>query len=190
MPWDPQHKLETREKVLTSAAKLFTHQGYDQVGINDVMAEAGLTRGVFYKYFSSKAELYSEAILKAEQDSQHLLSSNCDSEGHFLERAQRYLSPQHRSGEKANCPLAFLITDIVHRDEDVRDTYTAAFRRFTAQLSKQGDTIDDMTNQQAIQSAVIMIGGLAISRAINDDELAQQILLSCHQLLETEALSK
>ncbi|MGF1741416.1 TetR/AcrR family transcriptional regulator [Vibrio profundum] len=193
MPWNPQHKLDTREKILTSAYNLFTRRGYDQVGINEVMAEADLTRGVFYKYFSSKSDLYSEALLQAASNSQGQLRANCTEGGGFLEEVRRYLSPSHREGEHANCPLAFLITDIVHRDEEIRNTYTEVFRRFTSTIPQSADlepqTENNTTSERAIQSAVIMIGGLAISRAINDEVLAEKILLSCQQLLEAEALS-
>jgi AcrR family transcriptional regulator len=37
-------------------------RGFDTVSIDDVMADAGLTRGSFYRYFESKGDLYSEAV--------------------------------------------------------------------------------------------------------------------------------
>lgn len=63
MPWNANHKVESREKILQAAARLFTQNGYDAVSIDDVMREAGLTRGAFYAHFRSKSDIYNQAIL-------------------------------------------------------------------------------------------------------------------------------
>ncbi|CAH0539551.1 TetR/AcrR family transcriptional regulator [Vibrio marisflavi] len=184
MPWKPQHTLDTREKILSSAAELFTHRGYDGVGIDEIMSDAGLTRGVFYKYFSSKSDLYCDAILKAAQYSRSQLLLHCKGDGGLLEQVEQYLSVEHREGKLAYCPLAYLVTDIAHQDEKIRDTYTQIFRRFVIQLQEQAS--DQVNHEKAIQSAVMMIGGLAISRALNDESLAKEVLLSCQQQIETK----
>ena len=43
MPYTQEHKQRTRERILASASKLFSRQGYDSVSINDLMQDAGLT---------------------------------------------------------------------------------------------------------------------------------------------------
>jgi AcrR family transcriptional regulator len=40
-----------------AALNLFYERGYDASSVNDIVAEAGLTKGAFYHYFSSKEEL-------------------------------------------------------------------------------------------------------------------------------------
>ena len=47
MPWNAEHKTQSRERILSSAAQLFSHHGFDSVSIDDVMTHAGLTRGLF-----------------------------------------------------------------------------------------------------------------------------------------------
>ncbi|MCG7489085.1 TetR/AcrR family transcriptional regulator [Vibrio sp. Of14-4] len=184
MPWKPQHTLDTREKILSSAAKLFTHRGYEGVGIDEIMSDAGLTRGVFYKYFSSKSDLYCDALLKAAQHSRNQLLLNCRADGELLEQVEQYLSVEHREGKHAYCPLAYLVTDITHQDEKIRDTYTQIFQKFVMQIQKQGNGA--VGYRKAIQSAIMMIGGLAVSRALNDDELAKEVLVSCQKQLDTK----
>ena len=62
MPYKPEHRQPTRERILASARRLFNRNGLSEVSIDAVMASAGLTRGAFYNYFNSKEELYAEAI--------------------------------------------------------------------------------------------------------------------------------
>ena len=54
MPYPVEHRHLTKERILRSARRLFNRHGFDAVSIDDVMADAGLTRGSFYAYFGSK----------------------------------------------------------------------------------------------------------------------------------------
>lgn len=65
MAWQTDHKTLTRQLILRSAAKLFSLHGYELVGINEVMADAELTRGAFYSHFKSKSDLYAEAVMNS-----------------------------------------------------------------------------------------------------------------------------
>lgn len=62
MPYTKTHKNQTREKILDSSFTLFAIKGFEGVTIDDLMNNCGLTRGGFYAHFTSKAELYREAL--------------------------------------------------------------------------------------------------------------------------------
>lgn len=182
MAWDKNHKQQTREKILHSAARLFTTKGFDAVGISDVMEAAGLTRGAFYAHFSSKSQLYAEAIASAAILAQEGITNSiaesapCNSDL-MKEVVSRYLSREHRNGEVNACPLAFLATDIHQRDNNVRSVYTRGFEGFLRKIEEaQGGNSDAAAS---LQSAVLMIGGLAVARALNDDTLSEQLLQAC-----------
>ena len=49
--------METRTRILDTAARLFREKGFDGIGLADIMKAAGLTHGGFYKHFDSKEEL-------------------------------------------------------------------------------------------------------------------------------------
>ena len=46
-----EQAAKNRERVIEVAGRLFREHGFDGVGIDAVMAEAGLTHGGFYKSF-------------------------------------------------------------------------------------------------------------------------------------------
>lgn len=180
MGWSEAHKSKTRNKILDSAAALFMERGFDQVGINDVMKLAGMTRGAFYHHFSSKGELYRESLVRASQSTTDFIQQRS---GQCADKMiDIYVGSAHRAGEGLRCPLAFLVTDIHHQDEDVRQTYTMIFKRFLALL--QADSTGD-AQSNAIQQAVMMVGAIAISRALSDDELAEDILSVCREAVKT-----
>src|SRR3979411_973010 len=49
---------ETRDRLLDVARRAFATYGYDATTNKDIAAEAGITTGAIYHYFSSKADLY------------------------------------------------------------------------------------------------------------------------------------
>ena len=54
---------DTRRVILDTAQRIMARKGYSAVGINEVLAEAGVPKGSFYHYFTSK-DAFGEAILK------------------------------------------------------------------------------------------------------------------------------
>jgi len=173
MAWHKQHKENSKDTILVSAAGLFTQNGFANVSINQVMEKANLTRGAFYAHFSSKSDLYSQAITKAANLAQKELLQNCPNS--LTKMSQRYLSELHRNDDlQVSCPLACLVSDINERDEKVKNTYTEIFSGFVANNNQH-----IKNKAAALQSAVLMIGGLALAKAINDDELSEELLLAC-----------
>src|ERR1700676_4668653 len=55
-------KAKTHERIVAIAAKKFREEGLTGIGIADLMKEAGLTVGGFYKHFKSRDALVAEAI--------------------------------------------------------------------------------------------------------------------------------
>jgi AcrR family transcriptional regulator len=62
MPYSAKHKQDTRQRILESARRLFNSKGFAEVSIGEIMANAGLTHGGFYRHFNDKSELYAEAV--------------------------------------------------------------------------------------------------------------------------------
>jgi AcrR family transcriptional regulator len=82
-----------RSEILDQALALFLAHGYDQISLNDIIAQAGISKGVFYHYFLSK-----EALLAALADrfSQQMLAELAevlsDPELNPLERLNAFLA--------------------------------------------------------------------------------------------------
>lgn len=49
---------DTRERILESAASVFAQHGYNAASLDEVAANAGLTKGAVYWYFASKHALF------------------------------------------------------------------------------------------------------------------------------------
>jgi len=65
-------KDERRANILNVALRLFSVHGYDAVTINDITTKANCSHGLFYHYFSSKAEIFKAIMEQAKQSSLRL----------------------------------------------------------------------------------------------------------------------
>src|SRR5882757_11028952 len=57
-------KVETRQSLLDAARRIVAAKGYAAVGINEILAAAGVPKGSFYHYFGSK-DAFGEAMMKS-----------------------------------------------------------------------------------------------------------------------------
>lgn len=55
----------TRQTLLRAALVVFSRQGYAETRLEDIAAEAGVTRGAIYHHFGGKAELYNTLVSEA-----------------------------------------------------------------------------------------------------------------------------
>src|SRR5258708_32031025 len=58
-------KTKTHKRIVKIASRRFREKGLAGVGIADLMKEAGLTVGGFYKHFDSRDALVAEAVSSA-----------------------------------------------------------------------------------------------------------------------------
>ena len=72
-PWagetpEPPHRphrlprLQRREQILAAATETFARSGFTATSLDDIAAQAGITRAILYRHFDSKTELY-QAVL-------------------------------------------------------------------------------------------------------------------------------
>jgi AcrR family transcriptional regulator len=59
----------TREALMVAARRLFTERGYDNVGTEEIVRAAGVTRGALYHHFGGKAELLEAVYERLEAES-------------------------------------------------------------------------------------------------------------------------
>ena len=86
---------ETRATLLATARKVFSEQGYAEAAMDDLTAQAGLTRGALYHHFGDKKGLLAAVVeqIDNEMDSRlQAISDNAEDpwEG-FCSRCRAYL---------------------------------------------------------------------------------------------------
>lgn len=130
-------KQLNRRKILDTASVMFREQGTDQVGIDQIMNNVGLTRGGFYNHFESKESLIAEACQSAFtatlDELKQFLAQPPDTPTTLspLERlAERYLSEYHRDVPSEACPAPAMGADISRHTTTAQQPYAEGVQSY------------------------------------------------------------
>jgi len=173
MGYSKSDKAETHARIISVAAKRFRELGLEGIGVADVMKEAGVTVGGFYKHFNSRDELVVEALATAFQDLDRW-EEHTDTLTRLLEN---YLSEEHRDGPGTGCALGALLGDVSRASRSAKAVYTARLKRtlaYSTGLFPPNGNPD--RRARAILTISAMLGAINLSRAVSDANLSREIL--------------
>jgi TetR/AcrR family transcriptional repressor of nem operon len=168
-----------RARIVDTASVLFREQGYDGVGVAQLMAAAGFTHGGFYRHFRSKVGLMLEAATSAFSQTANRVAG-LDIVG-FV---KYYTSREHRDHRGEGCAMAALCADVARQPEEVKAIFAAGVEGMLSSLLHESNALTDV-DQRAMRARTIdvlahAVGAVVISRACPDDSpLADEILEVC-----------
>lgn len=184
MRYEPEHKARTRARILEKAAALFREDGYRGVGVDRIMAAAGLTRGGFYAHFPSKAALFAE-VLAQQPDFARRLRAADDA----AEVIAGYLDPANREKIARGCSLATLTNEVPRRDRAARRAYAALVEELVEAFAAHVPEGAADRRARALEAIVLCVGGIGLARGLGDSALARELLAVCRERA-TEAVSE
>ena len=95
-------KAASHQRIVTAAAARIRRAGVDGLSVADLMGEAGLTHGGFYRHFGSRDDLVAEAVeaaLTRGSKRAEAAARQGGTEG-LAATIDAYLSPLHRDSPK------------------------------------------------------------------------------------------
>lgn len=184
MPYTAEHKERTRAKIVESARKLFNRHGFEQVSIETIMSEAGLTRGGFYNHFESKDELYAAAVASFatcnpfRKDVASATAANPRDMAHRL--VNLYLSDEVLEDIENHCPLYALPGDVARAGLSPQRAYTDLIRNLTRIYAHALQDFSD-GEQRAQAIVALCVGGMVLARTTDDPTLRRSLRASARQ---------
>jgi len=168
---------QNRQRVVATSSALFREKGVDGVGISDLMSEAGLTHGGFYKQFGSKAELVEEACALALDDTMAFwdgyLEGAADPRARFI---RAYLSQQQRDRVSEGCLLPALAGEARRETPAIRSVFTRAIHAYADRLDQPVDARTAQSRAEALSTLSEMVGAILLARVTDDPQLSNEIL--------------
>jgi TetR/AcrR family transcriptional repressor of nem operon len=179
MSYPADHRHLTKQKIVRSARRVFNRLGFHAASIDDVMADAGLTRGSFYSYFESKGDLYAEAVAHILHEKQLLSSDGVSINPRAVDNAAQfiraYLSLEQFEDKEGTCPLIAFPTEFLRKEERVRQALETVLKVmidvFEQALGRDGQA----ARCRARAIAALCVGGMVLSRSITDRVLADEL---------------
>jgi len=125
-----QRSEETRAKIMESAIKLFSDQGYNKASVDDICTEAGISKGAFYHHFKSKQELFLALLDGWLQTIDNAIEASKDKTAPetFTQMTEAFPYIFQTAGEGLPMFLEFWLQ--ASRDKKIWDASIAPYRRY------------------------------------------------------------
>jgi TetR/AcrR family transcriptional repressor of nem operon len=183
MPYSAKHKRDTRQRILESARRLFNNKGFAEVSIGEIMENAGLTHGGFYRHFKDKSELYAEAVRRFLCEEAPKPWQQRGGSSPRKNRGQRivdaYFSMDHFDDCETCCPLIGLPSDVSRSGDDVKGAYREVLERLLDLL--QADLDPPQARERALAMVALCVGGMVVARSVDDPALADDLRRAAHR---------
>ncbi|MEM7580932.1 MAG: TetR/AcrR family transcriptional regulator [Mastigocoleus sp.] len=177
-------RRETKQKLLETSLDLIWENNYDCVGIVQICTQAGVTKGAFYHYFKSKADLAAAALearwLKVRSQFDRVFSP----QNRPLERVDYYcqlvvsmqVEKQVQTGRVLGCP--FISTGQSSSEDKLKKISAEIIERMTRYFTslvvdaQSEGFVDQALDPKKIATCMYVYaqGVLTIARVRNDLE--------------------
>ena len=173
-----KEKAASHERIVAIAAARIRRDGIDGVSVADIMSDAGLTHGGFYRHFDSRDDLITEALALALAEGSERSRTAADTLGARALRViiNAYLSPQHRDSPSTGCAVTALAEDLSRGKQADRDLYAQQVEQYIELLADLGPISDDPASHLPMLTLSALVGGVSMARAVGDPALSQKIL--------------
>lgn len=192
---------DTRTKIMDAAQKLILDHGFGGTTVDSIIDLAGVSKGAFFHYFSSKAEL-GEYLVKryAEEDAEHLEQTLDKAEGLSEDPLQQLLifiklfEQEIKSLEEPfpGCLFASYLQQSELFDHNILDIIRESMLMWRSRVLdklKQIEQIYTPHREVDLESLadmlmVIFEGSFVLSQSLNENEVIAKQLSHYHNYLK------
>jgi TetR/AcrR family transcriptional repressor of nem operon len=175
-------KAASHERIVKAASRTIRRDGIDHMRVAELMQQAGLTHGGFYRHFESREDLVDEAMNAALAHGSRRVRQASQLGGPEALAAviDGYLSRLHRDKPETGCAVAALPTDVARCGPRARAAYSHQVRGYTNLLTELARYRDRDAGYLILAA---LVGALVLARAVDDRDLSDEILETVNRAL-------
>ena len=183
-------KAKTHRRIVKIASKRFREKGVAGVGIAELMKEAGLTVGGFYKHFDSRDDLVAEAVGSAFGTWERQVDAAASGGPPFTyaKLIDDYLNEAHRDDPGTGCAYSALAAEISRSDKKTR---ALAFEQIRNDIQLIAGLLPGKDRRAARSRAILtfsaLVGAMTLARNVSDEEMSREILRTVGEVLKNSA---
>jgi TetR/AcrR family transcriptional repressor of nem operon len=180
-------KAASHDRILDIAAAHIRRDGVDRLAVAEIMQEAGLTHGGFYRHFDSREHLVAEAAQRALTRGSEwtIAAGEVGGQRGYAKLVDGYLSTWHRDHPESGCGVAGVAADVARDDGPARGSYTRQVKECLAVLADLVDNPDrHVAEREAILTLSALVGAISVARAVDDPDLSERLLANAAAALK------
>lgn len=178
-----------RERILETASGLFYREGTRAVGVDLIVARAGVAKTSLYRHFPTKDDLIRAFLIREDEDfwSQwdQVSAANRHSPAKELDAQLKWIGDRIARPGYRGCPqinIAAEYADETHPARKVAAAHKAELRRRLAGIARAMGMKEPKSFALAI--AIVIDGALSSGRALHKEGPARFLQTTAHILLE------
>jgi TetR/AcrR family transcriptional regulator, transcriptional repressor for nem operon len=186
-------KAASHDRILDIAAARIRRDGIDNLSVDELMKEAGLTHGGFYRHFGSREQLVAEAAQRALTlgSAWTIAAGQLGGARGYTALVDGYLSARHRDHPESGCGVAGVAADVARAGGSARASYTRQVQECLAVISDLIDNPDRQVGErEAVVTLSVLVGAISMARAVDDPEVSRQILTNAAAVLKERSPSE
>ena len=187
MRYQPEHKLETHQKIVKDASRRVRAEGLNGAAVVAVMRDTGLTHGGFYKHFGSKDDLLVESLSQAfrEFTDDLVRAAEQSPPGEAWKTiVKTYLRPELCDHPERGCPLAALAPELARVDKRMKPPIVAQLVNYKSRMVPFMPGRRTMDKERAFFAIFsTMIGAIEIARMLPDPGIREKVLGNARDFL-------
>jgi TetR/AcrR family transcriptional repressor of nem operon len=195
-----QPSTDARDNILASGKRLMASKGFSAVGLNEILATAGVPKGSFYHYFASK-DAFGEALLEAYFD-EYVADIDKTLATRGLTMAQRllnYFDDWQASQSFLDCQGKCLAVKLGAEVADLSEAMRAAMLRGTggivdrlaaaleAGVAEGSLSIDDEPRRAAESLYQLWLGASVMVKIVRNLQPFESAMATTRQILHLSA---
>jgi TetR/AcrR family transcriptional repressor of nem operon len=139
----PRDGNPTRERILRVAERLMTDQGYSATSVDQVIAEAGSSKGAFFHHFTSKTDLAVQLVQRYVAADLAHLDAALAATAHLTDPTARVLAfvrhfedgADHLMAEQSGCLYASVLAEREFAGSEINELVAKATRTWRDALA-------------------------------------------------------
>ncbi|MGJ4944444.1 TetR/AcrR family transcriptional regulator [Bradyrhizobium sp. HKCCYLS1011] len=180
MRYPSDQKAKAKAAILQSGARALRTNGFNGIGVDGLAASAGVTSGAFYSNFANKEALLEQVIetCVGEPFIDSESGSRAERQDRLRDWLAMYISAAHRADPASGCVMPTLSADVGRANPQVRAAYERKMLELVRKMANVMDGEAPDREKRAWSIIAMMVGAIAISRAMPDGPAADQALES------------
>ena len=171
--YSKEHTARVKADIVDAAGRAFRTKGYRGVGIDQIMSDAGLTRGGFYLHFKSKEALYA-AVVAAPFDFTNQIGRLAEmAPGRIEDRVffaiEHYLDPDQRRKIGDACTMVALGAETARASIAAKTAFADGFEALLDTLVELARADGHKVSRETFRAVIAQaVGALTMARAMPD----------------------
>ena len=191
---------DAKERLIDTAVDLIRARSYFSVSVDHLCRDAGVRKGSFYHFFSSKRDLALAALDSWwETTKTEMLEPAFQTDVPPLQRIERAFQRavaqqarnQERTGRVQGCPFGNMALELSAQDEVMREKLEQTFERFAGYFERAiaeavagGDVPSDLDTKESAQALVSYLYGIILlAKTANDVQVMEKLSTRATRLI-------